>query len=405
MPFDHAAIAGGLPLIDDDKPEQHDAHVQSWIRVRKAATAWWRAELALIQRIAEVASRDRMRQRKAVAPIEDASAQDETRVAKLMAQRAGLIANIGPGLYAFAPPPRVDIVTAADPWIAALRWIGMRSLPHAKALVAHGCIGISFRAMGASLGTSTARQQKLWRQACAALVAVQQGRPPEDLVEPSEPNDFRWVDRIENHRSDEGRYPRRPVLLGVDAVANAGHDIADLESIPEPNLHASGDENAEALRATVFRVRDNIATLVAAGTIDLVQAKAAHRFRRDFKAAGFEQMRAVDPISGGGGGTPGGETEARIEARQRVGKLLDVCGGRQALPALLLWHVAGAGRTLDEASRVQSFGLRGNGPRRVQGRTTDPRRLAGAIAAALDVAAAFYRNLDEERQRERDRGL
>lgn len=341
-------------------------------------------------------------------PLAPASPSEEARILRALKQRAGLIRAIGAAaLFSFDPPQRVAIATGQDAWLAALRWIGTRSLEHARALIAHACLGMTFRAMGAEAGASGGSQQAIWRQACAAMIAVHQGRAPDDLVAPGEPDAFRWVDKIENHRTVLGGYTTRPVTLGVDKPVQHGHAVADLESIPDPDLYAPGDDAPPEKRVSVFRTRDNIATLQHAGTIDRAQARTAERFRRDFRAAGFDPLRATNAIGGGGGGKPGAETEARIEARLRVAGILDRCGGRSCVAAIVLWHVCGEGRTLAEAAAVRLWGSPG---RRDGGRSgpgpkqRDHRRIGGALAAALDVAGAFYAEIDEERRKRREHG-
>lgn len=127
------------------------------------------------------------------------------------------------------------------------------------------------------------------------------------------------------------------------------------------------------------RAVDTLGAMQANGTITAEMFEAGGIFRRQFRSAMLDGLRAVPLIRivGGGGDCI---TEQQIAARDRVACAMEVLGGSDSAAGSCVWHVVGLECSVREWAMRQGWG----------GRTVPATQAQGMLVAALSVLAAHY---------------
>ena len=127
------------------------------------------------------------------------------------------------------------------------------------------------------------------------------------------------------------------------------------------------------------RAVDTLGAMQANGTITAELFEAGGIFRRQFRAAMLDGLRAMPMIRivGGGGDCI---TEQQIAARDRVASAMKVLGGSDSAAGSCVWHVVGLECSVREWAMRQGWG----------GRTVPATQAQGMLVAALSVLAAHY---------------
>lgn len=127
------------------------------------------------------------------------------------------------------------------------------------------------------------------------------------------------------------------------------------------------------------RAVDTLGAMQANGTITAEMFEAGGIFRRQFRAAMLDGLRAMPMIRivGGGGNSI---TERQIAARDRVASAMEVLGGSESAAGSCVWHVVGLECSVREWAMQQGWG----------GRTVPATQAQGMLVAALSVLAAHY---------------
>ena len=127
------------------------------------------------------------------------------------------------------------------------------------------------------------------------------------------------------------------------------------------------------------RAVDTLGAMQANGTITAEMFDAGGIFRRQFRAAMLDGLRAMPMIrieSGGGDCI----TEQQIAARDRVASAMAVLGGSESAAGSCIWHVVGLECSVREWAMRQGWG----------GRTVPATQAQGMLVAALSVLAGHY---------------
>lgn len=127
------------------------------------------------------------------------------------------------------------------------------------------------------------------------------------------------------------------------------------------------------------RAVDTLGAMQANGTITGEMFEAGGIFRRQFRSAMLDGLRAVPLIRivGGGGDCI---TEQQIAARDRVASAMEVLGGSDSAAGSCVWHVVGLECSVREWAMRQGWG----------GRTVPATQAQGMLVAALSVLASHY---------------
>ena len=127
------------------------------------------------------------------------------------------------------------------------------------------------------------------------------------------------------------------------------------------------------------RAVDTLGAMQANGTITAEMFEAGGMFRRQFRAAMLDGLRAMPMIRivGGGGDCI---TEQQITARDRVASAMQVLGGSESAAGSCIWHIVGLECSVREWAMRQGWG----------GRTVPATQAQGMLVAALSVLAAHY---------------
>ena len=168
--------------------------------------------------------------------------------------------------------------------------------------------------------------------------------------------------------------PGSPTPKRRKRAAEQGLPIA---RAPSPKREGKASE-----QALVYYAPDNMARLHRNGTITNNMLHAASRFHADYVAAGLVGLRAakLERLPLGTGGIDG-QTEAALDARNRVHRVIDLLGGFGQPGFQVLMCVVGEGATLAAWSLKER-----SGPWRL-----DPHKAAGVLLTALGVLEGFYR--------------
>jgi len=127
------------------------------------------------------------------------------------------------------------------------------------------------------------------------------------------------------------------------------------------------------------RAVDTLGAMLANGTITAEMFEAGGIFRRQFRSAMLDGLRAMPLIRivGGGGACI---TEQQIAARDRVASAMEVLGGSDSAAGSCVWHVVGLECSVREWAMRQGWG----------GRTVPATQAQGMLVAALSVLVAHY---------------
>jgi len=125
---------------------------------------------------------------------------------------------------------------------------------------------------------------------------------------------------------------------------------------------------------------DTLAVMLGNGTITPEMRDAGEMFRRQFRFAALDTLRAMPliRIPGGGGGDT--TTEQQFQARERVAAAIDALGGPGSPAGACVWHVVGLESSITEWARRSGWGGRPIG--HAQGQ--------GVLVSALGVLAMHY---------------
>jgi len=125
---------------------------------------------------------------------------------------------------------------------------------------------------------------------------------------------------------------------------------------------------------------DTLGVMLGNGTITPEMRDAGEMFRRQFRFAALDALRAMSliRIPGGGGGDT--TTEQQFQARERVAAAIDALGGPGSPAGACVWHVVGLESSITEWARRSGWGGRPIG--HAQGQ--------GVLVCALGVLAGHY---------------
>lgn len=139
-------------------------------------------------------------------------------------------------------------------------------------------------------------------------------------------------------------------------------------------------EGRTARATRVLRTVDTLDDLRAAGEITEAMYRAGREFQRSFAIAGLDPLRAInwDRIAGS---SPKVESDAILQARRRVDRMIKWVGGGRSAPGQALYWVVGAGLSYADFARRISWA----------GRVMDQRVVKGLVVAALSVLAPSRR--------------
>jgi len=127
------------------------------------------------------------------------------------------------------------------------------------------------------------------------------------------------------------------------------------------------------------RTVDTLGLMLANGTITQEMHDAGAVFRRQFRVAALDQLRAM-PLLRLPGGSGDSLTDRQIEAREQVARAMAALGGFDSAAGSCVWHVVGLECSVREWALRQGWGGRNVGHAQAQ----------GILIAALGVLAAVY---------------
>ncbi|MCA3339634.1 MAG: hypothetical protein INF90_14030 [Roseomonas sp.] len=124
---------------------------------------------------------------------------------------------------------------------------------------------------------------------------------------------------------------------------------------------------------------DTLAVMLNNGTITREMHDAGASFRRHFRAAALDTLRAMPMIRmpGGAGDTL---TEQQFQARKRVAGALEALGGAASPGGACVWHVVGLEQSITEWARQSGWG----------GKVIGHAQGQGVLVSALGVLAGYY---------------
>jgi hypothetical protein len=152
-------------------------------------------------------------------------------------------------------------------------------------------------------------------------------------------------------------------------LQHGGFDVAERGADPETGTPV-------ALR----RALDTLGMMEANGTITPAMRAAGDIFRKQFRAASLDTLRAT-PTVRLPRGTGGALTDRQLDARRRVDAALDALGGPESAAGSCVWHVVGLECSVREWATRQGW----------RGRPVGHSQAQGMLVAALGVLAAHYR--------------
>lgn len=127
------------------------------------------------------------------------------------------------------------------------------------------------------------------------------------------------------------------------------------------------------------RAVDTLGLMLANGTITHEMHDAGTTFRRLFRAAALDGLRAT-PLLRVPGGSGDALTERQASARERVATALDTLGGHESAAGSCAWHVLGLEMSVREWAQRQGWG----------GRPVAPPQAQGMLVATLAVLARHF---------------
>jgi hypothetical protein len=161
----------------------------------------------------------------------------------------------------------------------------------------------------------------------------------------------------------------------------AARGVAGLPIIRRPDdvLEPVYEADPDGRPVVHHRTVDTLGIMLRAGTISQEMHDAARDFQAQFTIARYDVVRCMALMRLPGGG-PGDFTEAQVDARRRVGKVLDALGGLGSPAGSCVWHVVGLQRSIREWALRQGWGGR---PVRVE-------QAQRILVAALGMLAGWY---------------
>jgi len=127
------------------------------------------------------------------------------------------------------------------------------------------------------------------------------------------------------------------------------------------------------------RAVDTLGQMLANGTISQDMHDAGAVFRRQFRVAALDQLRAM-PLIRLPGGSGDGLTERQVGARGQVADAMMALGGFDSAAGSIVWHVVGLECSIREWALRQGW----------NGRPIVPAQGQGILIGALGVLAAHY---------------
>jgi hypothetical protein len=128
------------------------------------------------------------------------------------------------------------------------------------------------------------------------------------------------------------------------------------------------------------RAIDTLGLMLNNGTITREMHDAGAIFRRQFRMAALDTLRALPLIRIAGGGGVDTTTEQQFQAREKVAAAIDALGGPASPAGACVWHVVGLETSITEWARRSGWGGRPIG--HAQGQ--------GVLVSALGVLAMHY---------------
>ena len=125
---------------------------------------------------------------------------------------------------------------------------------------------------------------------------------------------------------------------------------------------------------------DTLGLMLNNGTITREMHDAGAIFRRQFRMAALDTLRALPLIRIPGGGGVDTTTEQQFHAREKVAAAIDALGGPASPAGACVWHVVGLESSITEWARRSGWGGRPIG--HAQGQ--------GVLVSALGVLAGHY---------------
>jgi hypothetical protein len=159
------------------------------------------------------------------------------------------------------------------------------------------------------------------------------------------------------------------VVAGLPVIRRA-------DDVLEPVYEADPEGRPVVHHRTV----DTLGIMLRAGTITKPMHDAARDFQAQFTIARFDAIRCTSLVRLPGSGGPGDFTDAQVDARRRVSRVLDALGGLGSPAGSCVWHVVGLQHSIREWAMRQGWGGR---PVRVE-------QAQGILIAALGVLAGHY---------------
>jgi len=125
---------------------------------------------------------------------------------------------------------------------------------------------------------------------------------------------------------------------------------------------------------------DTLGLMLNNGTITREMHDAGAMFRRQFRMAALDGLRALPLLRVPGAGSGDHTTELQLQARTRVGDAIAALGGPGSPAGACVWHVVGLEASITEWARREGWGGRPIGASQGQ----------GVLVGALGVLAAHY---------------
>ena len=125
---------------------------------------------------------------------------------------------------------------------------------------------------------------------------------------------------------------------------------------------------------------DTLGVMLGNGTITSEMRDAGEMFRKQFRFAALDTLRAMPLLRIPGGGGRDTTTEQQFQARERVAAAIDALGGPGSPAGACVWHVVGLESSITEWSRRSGW----------CGRPIGHAQGQGVLVSALGVLAMHY---------------
>ncbi|MBY0329520.1 MAG: hypothetical protein K2X49_02465 [Acetobacteraceae bacterium] len=125
---------------------------------------------------------------------------------------------------------------------------------------------------------------------------------------------------------------------------------------------------------------DTLGVMLGNGTITSEMRDAGEMFRKQFRCAALDTLRAMPLIRIPGGRAGDTTTEQQFQARERVAAAIDALGGPGSPAGACVWHVVGLESSITEWARRSGW----------CGRPIGHAQGQGVLVSALGVLAMHY---------------